>query len=80
MLQGKMLGSVSRYSFSLPGLPRLFHLLPTFIDKASLWARGEKGIFRSISRTFCRTALEFQSQSMALDPDNHRFSMINHIN
>ena len=42
ILQGKMLASVSRYSVSLPGLPPLFHLLPTFIDKASLWVGGRK--------------------------------------
>ena len=82
ILQGKKkLFLVSIYSFSSPVPPLLFfHLFHKFIGKVRSCVRRQKGIFRSILRAFCRVALEFQAESMALDPDNHKFSMIHLIN
>lgn len=72
---------VSIYSFSSPVLPLLcFCLFHKITDKVRSCVSREKGIFRSTLRTFCKTALEFQAESMALDPDISKFSTIHLIN
>lgn len=58
----------------------LLHLSHKFTDKVRSCVGREEGIFRGCTKNLLQNGSKFQVESMAPDPDNHKFSMIDHIN